>query len=157
MFYVVLPRYSERPTLFHDLKDNHVFLRTMKGALERVNNVLLDPSLPVEVLLPSNPRTWEKEEWDKFQRMNAEEKRSVIEPLCREMVERHRQAIESKQRLILKLEKHFNDQEPKAKRKNLGGRMFITESDLKRCKRCQLLMKWADRKSSSSCKHSTME
>jgi hypothetical protein len=59
MFYVVLPRYSERPTLFHDLKDDSVFLKTMKGTLESVN-VLLDPSLPVEVLLPSNPQTWGK-------------------------------------------------------------------------------------------------
>ena len=87
MFSVILPSYSEQPLRFHDLKDHRVYLKTMKGSLEQVNNVLLDPALPVEVILPSDPRRWQQEEWDEFQRMSAGEKRLIIESQCRRMVE----------------------------------------------------------------------
>jgi hypothetical protein len=140
---------KELPRRLHTLKNMHISLKFEKQELRTINEALLNHMFPVAIVqCPANYsrklQWWEKVE---FEAMSAEEKRPIIDKICKDEVEKVSSIFSHLSRLVAglgsvevffftearlqkvyQLEKHFNALEPKHKRKNFGGRMFSPSS-----------------------------
>jgi hypothetical protein len=70
------------------LKREEISLRVCKTNLGIINEALLDPTFPVQIIYPES---WEmKEEVEEFQKLSDIQKRSFIEQRCAEDAEKVR-------------------------------------------------------------------
>jgi len=65
----------------------HISLKWEKEALGMVNEALLDHTFTI-VRGPDFPQLWQREAWKEFEAMSAEEKRPIIDQICKDEVER---------------------------------------------------------------------